>query len=147
MSHPYNLSYPHAYRMSWLDDDPPFKRWWKNFSTEQYPPYIPATHWVTIKSQQRVTSRGKTVIYYLATIGADHTEATQSCTFEPGTPPPPAYFYPATERYSPPPPPKVLTPREKKAEALRWIVRQAEWEIYLKANPPAPVVPSLIRFN
>ena len=144
---PYNPSYPKTYLLRHIDSLPPFSRWWKNFSTEQYPPYIPTTHWVTIEPQHRITSRGKTVTYYLATIGADHTEATQSCTFEPGTPPPPAYFYPATERYIPPPPPKVLYPRERKAQELLWIVQQAEYEVYRKANPAPPVVPSLIQFN
>lgn len=144
---PYNFSYPHVYTMQALDDQTPFLRWWKNFSTEKHPPYIPATHWVIIEPQQRVTSRGKTVTYYLATIGADHEDWTTTCTFEPGIPPPPAYFYPATEKYTPPPPAKPLTERERAAKRLRNIVADAQWELYRKTNPYTPPPPPAYRFN
>lgn len=142
---PYHWSYPNTYLMDWIDSLSPFEKWWRNFSTKRHPPYIPKTHYVTIEESFRMTSRGRKIPFYVATIAADHTESTETVVFEPGTPRPPAFFYPATETYVPP---KVLTEKVRKAEFLHTTVLLALWDIENKNRPRAePPPPPTIRFN
>ena len=101
MSAYYYTGYPGYWTMKWHDKEDDMRRWFKNYAPSRFASYPEAYEWLTIEEETR-TVRGRRVVTYVGTVGADHHDKKRIIRFEPGAPPPPTFMQPVRRKWEPP---------------------------------------------
>lgn len=107
------------------DGDDELRRWFHNYSQKRDEITVGQHEWLVIEEETRVC-RGKTIVTYVGTIGADHHDRRRVVRFEPGAPPPPTFLQPVRKKWEPPVEP---TGHERRMQE-----RQRAYEIQMMAS-------------
>lgn len=152
---PYYPDYPGQLGMRWHDGYEPLERWFHNWKIEKYAMLPYSYEWLTIEETFRL-HRGRRIVIYTGTIGADHHPRRRTVLFEPNAPPPPSFLVPVRKKFEPPPPERPgwgdrrmrdLAHFDRMMSLHLWASLSAPQRFVAEVLPPVPPPPPQWRRN